>query len=214
MNAKTKNVQKVYMRIEATRNKFLQVASFLFSRFGFRKTSMDEIARKARKAKGSLYYYFANKEELFTEILKKELNDLKNLFYVCSKNSTLSPLEQLKSYLLQRMEYIISTVSYQEAIRADFYERLDFVDLLREEFNKWEETMIYDLLEKIFRENQLKHSFSVNHITKAIMFLLKSVELFLILQPKNSNNHISFQNILNLCFDGLTKQNQEKTCIV
>lgn len=197
------------MRLEATRNKFLQVASFLFSRFGFRKTSMDEIARKARKAKGSLYYYFASKEELFTEILKKELKDLKDLFYCCSENHTYSPLEQLKSYLLQRMDYINSTVSYQEAIRADLYERLDFVDLLREEFNKWEETMIYDLLEKIFKENQTKCAFDVNQIAKAIMFLLKSTELFLILQPKSSNNHISFQNILNLCFDSLIKQNHD-----
>ena len=40
------------MRIENTRNKILEVANKLFSRFGFHKTSMDEIAKIARKAKG------------------------------------------------------------------------------------------------------------------------------------------------------------------
>ena len=44
------------MAIEDTRDKILSVANKLFSRFGFHKTSMDEIAKIARKAKGSLYY--------------------------------------------------------------------------------------------------------------------------------------------------------------
>ncbi|RLD46369.1 MAG: TetR family transcriptional regulator, partial [Bacteroidetes bacterium] len=52
------------MAAEGTKDKILEVANKLFSRFGFHKTSMDEIARIARKAKGSLYYHFASKEEL------------------------------------------------------------------------------------------------------------------------------------------------------
>ena len=43
------------MRIDSTKDSILRVANQLFSRFGFQKTSMDEIAKVARKAKGSLY---------------------------------------------------------------------------------------------------------------------------------------------------------------
>ena len=39
------------MAIEDTKDKILSVANKLFSRFGFHKTSMDEIAKIARKAK-------------------------------------------------------------------------------------------------------------------------------------------------------------------
>ena len=57
------------MGIEDTRDKILSVANKLFSRFGFHKTSMDKIAKIDRKAKGSLYYHFACKEELFKEVV-------------------------------------------------------------------------------------------------------------------------------------------------
>lgn len=42
----------------------LRVATELFSRQGYRKTSMDEVAAAAGVAKGTLYTYFATKNEL------------------------------------------------------------------------------------------------------------------------------------------------------
>lgn len=37
----------------------------LFSRFGYRRTSMDDIAREAGVAKGTLYLYFDGKAAVF-----------------------------------------------------------------------------------------------------------------------------------------------------
>ena len=56
-------------KVDKTREKIIEVADKLFGRFGFYKTSMDEIAKIARKAKGSLYYHFSSKEELFKEVM-------------------------------------------------------------------------------------------------------------------------------------------------
>ena len=77
MHRKTDLVQKVSMSIDNTRESILNVADKLFSRFGFYKTSMDEIAKIARKAKGSLYYHFASKEELFKEVVSVEIENFK-----------------------------------------------------------------------------------------------------------------------------------------
>jgi AcrR family transcriptional regulator len=41
------------------------MATQLFTRFGFAKTSLDEIAAAAQIAKGTVYYYFPSKEDLF-----------------------------------------------------------------------------------------------------------------------------------------------------
>jgi AcrR family transcriptional regulator len=78
------------MAIEDTRDKILSVANKLFSRFGFHKTSMDEIAKIARKAKGSLYYHFASKEDLFKEVVSKELINLKNQLSIIIDDTDLS----------------------------------------------------------------------------------------------------------------------------
>ena len=51
----------------------VESATKYFSKFGFYKTTMDEIAKHIHKAKGVLYYYFKSKEELFNEVLKQEL---------------------------------------------------------------------------------------------------------------------------------------------
>ena len=59
------------------KSQIIESATKYFSRYGFHKTTMDEIAKNIHKAKGILYYYFKSKEELFNEVLKQELGTLK-----------------------------------------------------------------------------------------------------------------------------------------
>jgi len=44
----------------------------LFFRFGFNKTSMEDIAHQSKMAKPSLYYYYPSKESIFNEIVIEE----------------------------------------------------------------------------------------------------------------------------------------------
>ncbi len=50
----------------------LHSARELFFRFGFNKTSMDDIAVQSSLAKPTLYYYYTNKEAIFNEIVIDE----------------------------------------------------------------------------------------------------------------------------------------------
>jgi TetR/AcrR family transcriptional regulator of autoinduction and epiphytic fitness len=50
------------------------VALEVFGRYGFRKTSMDEIARSADISRQGLYLHFANKDALFRGAVRKELD--------------------------------------------------------------------------------------------------------------------------------------------
>jgi AcrR family transcriptional regulator len=69
-----------------SREKIIDAAINVFSQSGYHKASMDDIARVAEVAKGTLYYHFSSKSELFkvlvteginmiTEKIKKQLND-------------------------------------------------------------------------------------------------------------------------------------------
>jgi AcrR family transcriptional regulator len=44
------------------KNSIVESATKYFSKYGFHKTTMDEIAKNIHKAKGVLYYYFKSKE--------------------------------------------------------------------------------------------------------------------------------------------------------
>ena len=52
----------------------LSVALEVFGRYGFRKTSMDEVARSADISRQGLYLYFASKEALFRAAVRQELD--------------------------------------------------------------------------------------------------------------------------------------------
>ncbi|MGD9533745.1 MAG: TetR/AcrR family transcriptional regulator [Candidatus Nitrosocosmicus sp.] len=69
---------------EEVRGKIIQSAIECFSKNGFDKTKMDDVALSADVSKGTLYNYFDNKESLFQALCTDSLNLLKvqldNLF--------------------------------------------------------------------------------------------------------------------------------------
>ncbi len=64
------------MRGRKTREYILKKAADLFYHFGFYKTAMDDIADEARVGKGTLYYYFKSKYDLFSAVLMHEAKKL------------------------------------------------------------------------------------------------------------------------------------------
>src|SRR6187401_3401598 len=55
--------------IDTRRESLLQAAIGVFLRYGYRKTSMDDLARAADLSRQGLYLHFANKEALFKEVV-------------------------------------------------------------------------------------------------------------------------------------------------
>jgi AcrR family transcriptional regulator len=60
--------------VDATKKEgILCEAAKAFARFGFKKTSIDEIAKKAGVAKGSIYLACESKHDLFYQVLHREV---------------------------------------------------------------------------------------------------------------------------------------------
>ena len=51
------------------RKRILEAASEAFSVYGYDKTTVEDIARMADKAKASVYYYFGGKDEILEAAL-------------------------------------------------------------------------------------------------------------------------------------------------
>ncbi len=58
---------------EAKRAAILEAALGLFGQYGYRRTSIDDIAREAEIAKGTVYLSFASKEEIFRALAESLL---------------------------------------------------------------------------------------------------------------------------------------------
>lgn len=61
-------------RTDSRQSSVLDAAIGVFSRYGFRKTSMDQVAHAAGISRQGLYLQFANKEELFRRTLEHSLD--------------------------------------------------------------------------------------------------------------------------------------------
>ena len=55
---------------EEYRKKIIVVSGQIFSRYGFKKTTMEDVARASGKGKSSIYYYFKSKEDIFKNVLE------------------------------------------------------------------------------------------------------------------------------------------------
>ena len=61
------------------KQKIIEAARNLFTKYGFKKVSMDEIAVNAGTTKKTVYSYFKTKGDLFEYFINEELTNMKNI---------------------------------------------------------------------------------------------------------------------------------------
>jgi len=191
------------MSLEETRNKIVSVATKLFSRFGFHKTSMDEIAKTARKAKGSLYYHFASKEDLFKEVVLNEMNILKRKLSIIVEKVELDATNKLKQYLMTRMEVLNDAANYHEILKADFFEHFDFIDDLRNDLDKWEKENLQKIIEQGIRNGEFADIKDMDVLLDIFIMVLKGLEIPFYLQDKYEKYSPYFEGLMGILTKGL-----------
>lgn len=83
-----------------TRTRLLQAATKLFQSRGYQHTSVEEIAREAGLAKGTVYVHFKNKQELLLHAIAEEKKRLLQTVLPIL-TADVSPAERLERYLEQ-----------------------------------------------------------------------------------------------------------------
>jgi AcrR family transcriptional regulator len=192
------------MSIDNTRESILNVADKLFSRFGFYKTSMDEIAKIARKAKGSLYYHFASKEELFKEVVSVEIENFKKHLNKIVNNEELSSSEKIKQYFIKRMDVLSISTNYQETLKADFYEQFHFIDELRSELEAWEKDKLKTIISNGIEKNEFSPIKEIDILLDMFIMVSYGLEVPFFLQDKYKRYSPYFESLIGILTKGLS----------
>ena len=193
------------MSIDSTKESILSVADKLFSRFGFHKTAMDEIAKIARKSKGSLYYHFASKEELFKEVVSIEMINLKNQLSSIVNNPDLTSSEKVKKYLITRMEVLNSAANYHETLKADFFEHFHFIDDLRIELDVWEKESLKKIILQGVEKGEFASIEDIDVLLDVFIMVIKGLEIPFFLQNKYEKYAPHFDNLIEILTKGLSQ---------
>jgi len=75
----SKNIKKnMSEKDEKIRAEVFTVAQKLFQKYGFSKTTMEDIAKAMGRGKSTLYYYYKSKEEIFDEVIIREAKEIQH----------------------------------------------------------------------------------------------------------------------------------------
>jgi len=97
---KTKPVKT---RIQTLNNEIiLEAALEVFANYGFRGSTVDQIAQRANMSKPNLLYYFRRKEDIYVAVLEKILADW--LAPLESLDEKGDPIEEIRRYVAAKME--------------------------------------------------------------------------------------------------------------
>jgi len=189
---------------DEVRKKIVQDASRIFTRFGFRKTTMEEIASASRKGKSSIYYYFKSKEEIFKAVVEKEADELKEeLQEEVSKID--DPIEQLKVYILFRMHKIKTVTNFYNAMKSDYLCHLQFIEKIRKRFDQDE----IRILKQILQSGIDGGKFNIEDpelSAIAIVTAMKGLEIPLFIRKEYGNIETRLDNLIKFLFYGLVKR--------
>lgn len=186
------------------RERIIKASSEIFSRYGYKKTTMDEIARALRKGKSSIYYYYKSKEEIFEAVIDYEAQVLKSELSAVIKSMD-DPESILRRYVEVRMNSFEKLSNYYNAIFNSDLGHFDFIEKQREKYDRMEEAFIRYVLWKGTRSGH----FNLNDTGLAALAVhtaLKGLELPLFWEKRSYEMEIRLDAIINILFYGIVRK--------
>jgi AcrR family transcriptional regulator len=189
---------------EEFRKKIVITSGQIFSRYGFKKTTMDEIANALKMGKSSIYYYFKSKEEIFEAVVLYEANLLRNELTTAIK-SVESPIEKLKNYVFVRMKSFEKLSNYYNAIFDKNLDHFEFIENIRAKYDREELAILRLILyhgarEKVFNVTNSEYT------ALAVQTALKGLEVPLFWKKKELYIEERLNAILDVLFNGILKK--------
>jgi AcrR family transcriptional regulator len=186
------------------RKRIIVASSQIFSHFGYKKTTMEEIAKGLKMGKSSIYYYFESKEEIFEEVVLYEANILRNDLTTAIKAAT-TPVEKMRSYVFVRMRSFEKLSNYYAAIFDKNLDHYDFIETIREKYDREE----LAILRLIIYHGARVNAFNVvnsEYTAMAIQTTLKGLEVPLFWKKKEIDIEARLNAILDVLFNGIVKR--------
>lgn len=189
---------------DEVKESIINISGRIFSRFGFRKTTVDEIAYASRKGKSSIYYYFESKEEIFKAVVEKEAGLMKEeIMKAVGAEETFG--QKLKAHVVTRMQSMEKLANFYSALKDDYLSHLDFIEKIRKDFDQDEISM----MEKILIQGCKNNEFEIQdtHLTAVgIVTAMKGLEIPLFWDGEEKDTDSRIDHLVHVLFHGILKR--------
>ncbi|HDL04188.1 MAG: hypothetical protein DRP46_07980 [Candidatus Zixiibacteriota bacterium] len=133
----------------------LDSARVLFARYGLKKVTTDDIARKTHVSKATVYKFFRNKSEIFNAVMQMETDELLTAIKeaIDAKNSV---VDKLKAHLRTRLSRVHEFVNFYQVTQETWGDYWPHIAQVRQRFLFAEKYMVKDILEQGVKRQELK----------------------------------------------------------
>lgn len=140
---------------EKIKEEIISSAQKLFIQFGIAKTTMEDIAKTNGKGKSTLYYYFKNKEEIFTAVLDKEINEIAAEINL-QIDSVDSATDKLKAYIITTSLAISKKINLYHVIKGEIKDYWKIVGETKEKYNRLERKKLSEIISLGVKNKEFK----------------------------------------------------------
>jgi len=191
------------MLMNKTKRKIFETAMQLFADKGYEATSIEEITATVGVAKGTLYYHFSSKEEIFNFLVEEGMKLLKNSIQI-KTDKVSSYIDKIRAIILIQIKVIVKYESLITIILSQMWGK--------EERNKRSRQYVFEYLnivEKIVREGIEKGEIidrDPEVIASEIFSLTSSCLIYKLKTEKNLDIQSMYKEIEKIAISGIMKQ--------
>lgn len=106
-------------RKAGTRTQIFDAAVALIAERGFSATSVDDIAAKAGVAKGSVYYNFGSKAEMFDQLIREGIDSLSSELHAATQGKT--GWDSIEALVTRLLEGIRDQTAFAKIMTAEVF---------------------------------------------------------------------------------------------
>ena len=108
--------QSTTVLAESGRDRILDEAAALFLRLGYEGTSLRQLADTVGMKAGSLYYHFASKDDLLTEILRRGIDVMQTAFGEAEASTgSARPVDRIEAHVRAHLSALFENGPYTAA---------------------------------------------------------------------------------------------------
>jgi len=173
-------IQTLWVQMTKTdkQQNIFDAALKLFARFGFKKTTVEDVAAEVGMTKSNLYFYVANKRELYEHTVGNALRQWRDSVAAAISNKD-DAVEKFKVMTAKSFEYLSNHEELQSILIMDpgIFTLSPAEDRFYE-INQGAMLLIKDILVQGIKEGQF-YEVDIDHMTELlfsiyIMFLIKT----------------------------------------
>ena len=177
------------------REELLKAALNEFSTYSYEMASLNRIITESKSSKGSFYYHFENKENLYIQLLQQSVEAKWNFInkYMEEQKKDFSQMDIFDKFLFQaEMAISFGNLYSKYNLLGEMFKKEKGSDVYNkaiEQLNIENEDMLSSMIEEAYEHGQLNDYYSKEFITSLMTYLFASFNDIFIL-PIDANEKL------------------------